>query len=444
VDEPKFSPDFRRRFQHLELVGAGGTAVVYKAVQTSLDRVVAVKVLSPLAFTEEDSRRRFESERQLASQLKHANIITLLSFGEDSGRPFLVFEFVEGESLRVLIERHGRLEPARALAIAEEIAQALSAAHALGIIHRDLKPENVLIDSEGITKVFDFGLAQEARPDRVKLTSAGIVVGTPGYVAPELIQGEKATPCSDLYSLGIVLFEMLTGALPFPAQSEREMMLRYLKEDLPAVSSKGVEVPDYLDRIVAKLTRRNARGRPDDAQTVAAALERCRRKLSSAPRLARDGTLVEQRPEVDHGFDPLPTPVSRARSQTRVTAQFAKVKRGSLVALVLLVVLSAGLIRLFMSQAPQPVLVREVGPPRVIPGVTSASLQWETSGLAPTGIWLWEQDEKQALGITGKQEEPALVHQLTLTNLDREKHYDFRLQLPDNRRSTRPGATWPA
>ncbi|MBI4864674.1 MAG: serine/threonine protein kinase, partial [Candidatus Riflebacteria bacterium] len=273
MDEPVFTPEFTREYEIICPVGSGGMARVYKARQRSLERIVAVKVLSPLAFTEEDSRARFDLERKLSSQIKHDNIVALLSFGDLAGTPYLVFEFIDGMSLRELLNRRNRLPVQQALRIARDIAAGLAAAHAVKIVHRDLKPDNVLMDIKGVAKISDFGLARSIRPNKQsQLTKEGIILGTPGYLAPEVIRGEPATPGSDMFAMGVLLYEMITGSLPHAGSSDRELLMRYVREEIRPLSASGVEVPEALEQLTALLLKRDPAARPGSATRVGQAL----------------------------------------------------------------------------------------------------------------------------------------------------------------------------
>src|SRR6266576_347807 len=199
-------------------VGAGGMSTVYKAFDTVLERPVAIKLMHREIASDSDQLERFRREARSVAQLNHPHIVTVIDAGEDAGTPFIVFEYVEGETLKERIRRFGRLPIPEAIAYAIEIARALGAAHERGIVHRDIKPQNVLIDPEGSAKVTDFGIARSLADEG--LTADGRVLGTTDYVSPEQALGHPVTGQSDIYSLGIVLFEMLTGDVPFKADSQ--------------------------------------------------------------------------------------------------------------------------------------------------------------------------------------------------------------------------------
>src|SRR4051812_31376974 len=249
-------------------IGTGGMSTVYRAFDQTLERVVAVKLMHREIASDSAQLERFRREARAVAQFSHPHIVGVIDAGEDDGRPYIVFEYVEGETLKDRIRRCGRLQIDEALAYAIEIARALCAAHSRGIVHRDIKPQNVLIDEEGRAKVTDFGIARSL--DEEGLTADGRVLGTTDYVAPEQALGHPCTAQSDLYSLGIVLYEMLTGQVPFKGENQVAVAMKHAREALPDVQRLRPEVSAALaaviDRATSKdLTRRYA----SDAELIA-------------------------------------------------------------------------------------------------------------------------------------------------------------------------------
>src|SRR5918998_3211204 len=197
------------RFRLDEKVGAGGMSTVYRAYDPTLERWVAIKLMHRDISTDPDQLERFRREARAVASLNHPHVVTVIDAGEDEGTPYIVFEYVEGETLKDRIRRMGQLPVDEAVAYAIEIARALGAAHARAIVHRDIKPQNVLVDEEGSAKVTDFGIARSLEEEG--LTADGRVLGTTDYVSPEQALGHDVDGQSDIYSLGIVLYEMLTG-----------------------------------------------------------------------------------------------------------------------------------------------------------------------------------------------------------------------------------------
>jgi eukaryotic-like serine/threonine-protein kinase len=249
-------------------IGAGGMSTVYRALDETLERQVAVKLMNREVASESDQLERFRREARAVAQLSHPHIVGVIDAGEDEGRPYIVFEYVEGETLKERIRRLGRLPITEAVAYAIEIARALGAAHARHIVHRDVKPQNVLIDEEGSAKVTDFGIARTL--DEEGLTADGRVLGTTDYVSPEQALGQPVTGQSDLYSLGIVLYEMLAGEVPFKGESQVSVAMKHVREELPDVQANRPEVSAALAAVVDTATAKRQKDRyADDAELIA-------------------------------------------------------------------------------------------------------------------------------------------------------------------------------
>ncbi|MCW2989488.1 MAG: serine/threonine protein kinase, partial [Solirubrobacterales bacterium] len=247
-------------------------STVYKAFDTVLERCVAIKLMHRPLANDTDQLERFRREARAVAQLNHPHIVGVIDAGEDSDpshpAPFIVFEFVEGETLKDRIRRNGRLAIPEAVAYAIEIARALGAAHAQGIVHRDVKPQNVLVDEEGTAKVTDFGIARTL--DQEGLTADGRVLGTTDYVSPEQALGHAVTGQSDLYSLGIVLFEMLTGAVPFSGENQVAVAMKHVREELPDLQLRRPEVSSALAAVVDRATAKDLPKRyADDGELIA-------------------------------------------------------------------------------------------------------------------------------------------------------------------------------
>jgi serine/threonine-protein kinase len=243
-------------------------STVYRALDGTLQRQVAIKLMNREVATDSDQLERFRREARAVAQLSHPHIVGVIDAGEDEGRPYIVFEYVEGETLKERIRRSGRLPIPEAVAYAIEIARALGAAHARHIVHRDVKPQNVLIDEEGSAKVTDFGIARTL--DEEGLTADGRVLGTTDYVSPEQALGQHVTGQSDLYSLGVVLYEMLTGDVPFKGETQVAVAMKHVREALPDVQSKRPEVSAALAAVVDNATAKRREDRyANDAELIA-------------------------------------------------------------------------------------------------------------------------------------------------------------------------------
>ncbi len=233
-------------------LGSGGMSTVYLANDATLERWVAVKILHREISDEPDQLERFRREARTVAQLSHPNLVSVIDAGEDGGHPYIVFEYVEGETLKQRIERLGRLPLDEAAAYAIEIGRGLAAAHAARMVHRDVKPQNVLIDAEGRAKVTDFGIARELEADG--LTATGRVLGTTDYVSPEQAMGHNVDARSDIYSLGVVLYEMLTGKPPFAAETLVGVAMKHVNEQMPDVQVRRPQVSSALAAVVEKAT----------------------------------------------------------------------------------------------------------------------------------------------------------------------------------------------
>ncbi|WP_122817705.1 serine/threonine-protein kinase [Nocardioides pantholopis] len=255
------------RYRLGDLLGAGGTGSVREAHDTVLGRAVAVKRLRP--GQDEQVRARLRSEARLAGALHHPGIAEVYDYGEEPDgeggvRPYMVMQHVEGASLRQLLRERRTLRPGEVIRLVGQIAAALEVAHRAGIVHRDLKPGNVLITPDGRAVLVDFGIARTL--DAEPLTSTGTIVGTADYISPEQSAGESATPRSDLYALGMVAYECLTGHKPFRRESAVATALAHLRDEAPPL---GAEVPGGLRALVVSLTAKRPEDRPRDAGTVA-------------------------------------------------------------------------------------------------------------------------------------------------------------------------------
>ena len=283
-------------FRILEKLGSGGMGVVYKAEDTRLGRSVALKFLPEELSRDDQSVDRFRREARAASALNHPHICTIHDINEYEGVFFIVMELLEGRTLKYYIGKKP-FNTAWLLDVGTQIADALDAAHAKGIVHRDIKPANVFVTSHGQVKVLDFGLAKLLRPlaSRVSIgattadtatlsTEAGLLVGTVDYMAPEQLEGEPVDPRTDLFALGLVLYEMATGGNPFLGQSATSTIANILKEEVPPIAQRNPLAPPELERIVQKCLRKRIDERYASARDLALDLGALRRSLEPTGR----------------------------------------------------------------------------------------------------------------------------------------------------------------
>lgn len=289
--DPLLGQTLGDRYQIVRRIARGGMATVFEAVDLRLSRTVAVKVMHPGLVDPGDVAAHFDTEARAAALLSHPHVVGVFDQGIDDGRPFIVMEHVRGITLRQLITLEAPFAPARALQLYEPVVAALAHAHDAGLIHRDVKPENVLISDAGQVKVADFGLARPVTAASV--AEGGVVIGTVSYIAPELVSRGQASTRSDVYSLGILLYELLTGRKPFPNRTPIQVAYAHVHEDVPVPSASGAPVaaiPSFLDDLVRTATARTPSARPADAgvllRQVRAARDACTHPVAD-PRTLR-------------------------------------------------------------------------------------------------------------------------------------------------------------
>lgn len=298
------------RYQALARVGVGGAAVVFRCRDLHTQRIVAVKVLKSTGFHASEASARFRREARLVATLSHPNIVRVLDYGftmpviigpqapwsDDPDRPvpYLAMEYMFGSTLKELIRREGQLPLDWVWSIGEQLCAALGAAHAKGVVHRDVKPQNVmLLDSslELLTKLTDFGIARQIGGDLTKLTATGQVIGTPDYLSPEQVMGEAGDRSSDLYSLGVVLYELVTGRLPFEADTPLAAASRRMVANPPPLSVWRRDTPPALEEVILTALQREVSNRFRTAQDLAQALRWSRSQAGVTPAAPRGGWL---------------------------------------------------------------------------------------------------------------------------------------------------------
>jgi eukaryotic-like serine/threonine-protein kinase len=265
------------KYELVELLG-GGMSRVYRARDTVIGRTVAVKLLTGEACRDDESKKRFLREAQVAGSVAHDNIVTVYDFGVQDGRPYMVTEFLRGEDLRTMIKagRVGDIDSR--LKIALQIARALDHIHSLKIIHRDIKPENIHVTAAGLVKLMDFGIA---RDENSQLTRPGFTLGTPYYMAPEQVRGQTITHQVDIYAFGVLLFELMTGARPIESDTIEKIFFQILYQPLDLAPLEKASVPAPIAGLVARLTAKAPADRPQTFGAVIATLEDIQRGIAA-------------------------------------------------------------------------------------------------------------------------------------------------------------------
>jgi eukaryotic-like serine/threonine-protein kinase len=316
------------RYELEELVGTGGMSSVFRAHDRLLERRVALKILHEQYSRDAEYVDRFRREARAAAQLNHPNIVTVIDRGEQDGRQFIVFEYVDGETLKELVAEHGPLPIRDAIELTLQVARALSFAHARGLVHRDVKPQNVILDGDGRAKVADFGIVRALEGEGATLT--GTVLGTSDYMPPEQARGDKVDAQGDVYSLGAVLYELLTGEVPFPGESFFSVAVRHINDPAPSVLERRPETPLRLAQAVDCCLAKEPADRFGSMGELVAELEACIGELGEDR--DDDATVIARPP---------PAPGRRPR-RVRAAAAAPRRRRRLLLLPLLLVALAAG------------------------------------------------------------------------------------------------------
>jgi serine/threonine-protein kinase len=266
------------RYELEELVGTGGMSSVYRANDRLLDRKVALKVLHQQYTDDEEYVERFRREARSVAQLSHPNIVTVIDRGEADGRQFIVFEYVDGENLKSVVNANGAMPVETAVSLAHQVARALAFAHEHGLVHRDVKPQNVLLNGDGRAKVTDFGIARSLDVQH-GMTQTGTVLGTSDYIAPEQAQGQQVSAQTDVYSLGVVLYELLTGEVPFAGENFVAVAMRHINEPAPSVRERRPDVSPRLDAALQRAMAKDPRDRFPSMDAFSAELAACLQEL---------------------------------------------------------------------------------------------------------------------------------------------------------------------
>jgi serine/threonine-protein kinase len=294
--------------------GSGGMSVIYQATDRALGRKVAIKVLRPSLTKDPSFLEKFRNEARAVANLSHPNIVTVHDVGSDGAAHYIVMELVDGQDLKKIIKAHGALPIDRVLNLAIEICDGIGYAHRSGLVHADVKPQNILVTSEDVVKVTDFGIAQALSDTQPQQKRAEVVWGSPHYFSPEQARGEQPSPASDVYSIGIVLFEMLTGQLPYSGANQRDLAMAHLKDPVPRVTDPNPSVPESLSNIVYKVMSKDRSARYREADQLGNILQNFRDR-------ATDHTAVH--PQVPASQRPPRPPESKPQQNAEATEKYS-------------------------------------------------------------------------------------------------------------------------
>jgi serine/threonine protein kinase/tetratricopeptide (TPR) repeat protein len=299
---------FAGRYQIIEELGKGGMGKVYKAHDMEIKEKVALKLLKPEIASDAKTIERFRNEIRLARKIAHRNVCRMYDLGEEKGTRFITMEYVDGEDLKSTIRRISRLPAGKSIAIARQICEGLEEAHRLGVVHRDLKPGNIMLDKEGNARIMDFGIARHLKTKGI--TGAGIMIGTPEYMSPEQVDGKETDPRSDIYSLGVILYEMVTGQMLFEGDSPFTVGMKHKGEEPQNPKDINPQIPDDLNALILKCLEKDREKRYTDARELWSELENIEKGIPTTEKtIAPKKTITSKEITVTFGLKKLVLPV---------------------------------------------------------------------------------------------------------------------------------------
>lgn len=387
MTDPLVGHVLANRYRLVEKVGEGGMAVVYRGKDTVLGRKIAVKILRDQYASDNEFVDRFRLEAQTAASLAHPNVVNTYDVGTDEGVHYIVMELVDGENLKERIRREGRLGAAEAVSIGTQIARALSAAHRMGLIHRDIKPHNILVTSDGTVKVTDFGIARAQ--SSASLTQTGMIIGSVHYFSPQQARGERIDGASDLYSLGVLLYEMVTGELPFGGETPVAVALKHINEVPKRPKSIVESVPDALDDLIMRLLAKEPTERGEDAGHVVRELLAIESAVSEAPPVPDETSppsldATRRMPAITSDDHTLVQSVSNLEENSMSTSEKPRRRRRRLAVLLVLLLSFAVGLTWAAQKLPDLIFPEEVR----VPDVTGVDLETARGRLAQQGLRL--------------------------------------------------------
>jgi eukaryotic-like serine/threonine-protein kinase len=283
VKELTTGSTFALRYQIIEELGKGGMGKVYKVFDKEIEAKIALKLIKPEVAADKTTIERFRNELKIARDISHKNICRMYDLGKEAGNYFITMEYVQGEDLKRLIRKMGQLSPGQAISIGKQICEGLAEAHRLGVVHRDLKPQNIMVDEDGNARIMDFGIARSIMAKGI--TGAGVMIGTPEYMSPEQVEGKEADLRSDIYSLGIVLYEMVTGRVPFEGDTPFTIGVKHKSEIPKNPREINAQIPEDLGRLILKCMAKDKDKRYQSTKDVAEDLARIEKELPTTEKL---------------------------------------------------------------------------------------------------------------------------------------------------------------
>lgn len=408
----EFSKEFLRQFEPVGQLGEGGMARVILANQTSLQRQVAIKFMAGAAFPAAEATERFMREAKMLAKLDHPNILKIYDLGVEDEQPYLVLEYVRGESVRERLNREGPLKSDEAARIALMVARGLAYAHDKSILHRDVKPENVLLSIEGGVKLLDFGLGKLLELSE-NISHGGVILGTPAYLAPELIMGNPPSEASDLYTVGILLYEMLTGVTPFGDSAEPDKLLERTKIEMPTEPLERIRDRRIVE-ILARSLRRQTTERYQQACELVESLE-LYLGVSADPRIRRS-TPGMMRPSRGSGTH------RRKGKSSKTTRILREMPVRPVLALLAFVGALAIAIAAFTMRAPRP--LGDPGDLEVMSGITGARVRWRSADAYVGTITATSPNLPE---VALREPQPTTTHDVLLSNLASSRLYELKV-----------------
>jgi len=257
---------FAGRYQIIEELGKGGMGKVYRVIDKKLNEEVALKLIKPEIASDKKTVERFSNELKLARKIVHKNIARMFDLNEEKGTHYITMEYVRGEDLKRLIRKIGQLSAGQAIPIVKQVCEGLAEAHRLGVVHRDLKPQNIMVDEEGNARIMDFGIARSLKAKGI--TDSGMMIGTPDYMSPEQVEGKEVDKHSDIYSLGVILYEMVTGQVPFKGETAFSIAFKHKSEKAKDPKEINAQVPSDLSHVILKCMEKDKEKRYQTAEVL--------------------------------------------------------------------------------------------------------------------------------------------------------------------------------